>query len=113
MNRKLAELTTEELREKRKYHEVIIKIIDNELTSRNVDAIKKINIVSKMDVSKKQDTTKKTDVKKKQATRTDMMVILDKKDIKYKKNSTKQELQDIVRKNNLVRVVDEYSQNKE
>lgn len=113
MSRSLSDISTEELIERCRFHENTIKIINNELSNRNV-VTKKANItVKRIPTIQKNDKKNIKRDGKKGITRNNMMVILDRKDIKYKKNSTKAELLDIIRKNNLVRIVEEYSSNKE
>ena len=110
MNKTLADLTSEELRERRRYHDAVIKLIDAELSKRGTTRININKNVSTTQASSKPNVAKPKSSNKKQFTRGDMMAVLDKKDIKYKKSDTKAELMDIVRKNNLVRTVEEYSQ---
>ena len=116
MNKTLAELSSEELSERRRYHINVIKLIDSELEKRGSIVKTEAKTIIKKTGNNVVKTTKKPITEgtktKKQYTRNDMMAVLDKKDIKYKKIATKAELLEIVRKNNLVRTVEEYSQQK-
>jgi len=96
MSKPFTESTTAELEERLKKHKFCIKLIENELESR-----------------KKKDSTPKTKVKtdvgeKISATKDDMKKILTDNKIEYKSSFSKDELYKLIKKNNLVRMTEEY-----
>jgi ATP phosphoribosyltransferase len=110
----LSECTISELKERKSKHEFLIKMIDSELEKRKgktnnvLISIKTKNNDIKKDDKKsppKKSPTKETTI---DATRDDMKVILSQKNIKFASNSTKSELYEIIKKNNLIRNVENY-----
>jgi len=124
MSKSISESSTNELLERIEKHKFCIRLIDAELSKRNDnsvsikkgikiktntssnDAINKV--LPKKASSSKKVSPKKASSKKDIATRDDMKVILKRKGIEFKESANKMELQELVRKNNLVRVVENY-----
>ncbi len=98
-SKSLTESTSAELIERKKKHIFFIKLIDEEIAKRKP----KITIKKATNNEAKKDLT---------ATRDDIKAVLSSKNITYKANMTKDELTAIVRKNNLVKAVEEFHKNK-
>lgn len=110
--------TVSELIDKKKNHEYYIDMIDKELLKRRSDQNTTKKLTVKSDTAKPKAKPKAqpkveeklTTIKKKKidATKEDMKAVLIKKDISFKANSTREELVELVKKNNLVRVAENH-----
>lgn len=131
MSKSISESSTNELLERIEKHKFCIRLIDAELSKRNDNSVsikkgikiktntssndainkvlpKKASSPKKASPKKASSPKKGSSSKKGIATRDDMKVILKRKGIEFKESANKMELQELVRKNNLVRVVDNY-----
>jgi len=117
-SKSIAESTLEELIERKKKHIFFIHLIDAEISKRKGDTSTTKNNIFIKKTSPKKGSPKKTSPKKTvnekvspkniNCTRDDMKAILKRNNIKFKENSNKIELQEMVRKHNLVRIVENY-----
>ncbi len=102
----ISESTLAELMEKKEKHKFCIKLIDAEIAKREGKTIKIKKVSPESSTQVKKVSPKKGSTKT--ATRDDMKAVLKRKGIDFKESANKAELQEIVRKNNLVRIVENY-----
>ncbi len=102
-NKSITESTIPELIERRKKHKFIVQLIDAELSKRNSSKEKKSPKSTSGESSKKSSIS---------YTRDDMKEVLGKRNVEYKSNMSKDELTTLIKKNNLVRIVEDQHRNK-
>ncbi len=98
----ITESTVSELIEREKKHRFFIKLIDTELSKRGTKTEQKKSPIKKS--PKKKAIT--------YGTRDEMKEVLEKHKIDFKSNMNKTDLLSLVKKNNLVRIVEEHHKNK-
>lgn len=106
MSKSISESTLAELLVRREKHLFCLKLIDMEIAKKKGKTIIIKKTVSNESVSDKKVSPVKT------ATRDDMKAVLKKNGIEFKESAKKAELQELVRKHNLVRIVDNYHKEK-
>ena len=100
----ISESSTDELMERKKKHLFIVSLIDAEINKRNPK--EKSDKTGKNTVSHNI-TIKRTNINN--STKEDIKNVLKKNNIEFNASLKKDELIDLVRKNNLVRKVEEYT----
>jgi hypothetical protein len=117
-NRLLTDYTLQELEEKKKKYKFMVKLIDEEISKKNGKK-KSSKKSTKKDIKKTSDEDKPIHKNEKvkikstiKPTIKDIKYILTNKNIDFKANMNKEELWDIVKKNNLVRIVEDHHKNK-
>ena len=109
-NKSITESTVSELIERRKKHDFMIKLIDAELLKKGGRSEQKRSPPKEKKSPKEASNDKKKSSMS--ATRDNMKIILEKHQIEFKSNMTKGELEGLIKKHNLVRIVEEYHKNK-